>query len=124
MICAHIPAELQCRCAAHQCGFGDPKLLKCGQPFLARERVDAGLRLKPFDDQFGNALADPIQRAIAGCILEWENQNGAGVRARLAGAKQRESHIYEDAPHIAIILELRMRIAIDIRKINEFGVGT
>src|SRR5207245_144782 len=66
----------------------------------------------------------PVQRAVGRSIFEWENENGAGVRARLRCAGQHESQIYEDAPHTAIILDLAMRIAMDIRKINEFGVGT
>ena len=44
------------------------------------------------------------------------------------GQRRRAEHqrrTYKDAPqHTAIILKPSMRIAIDIRKINEFGVGT
>ena len=86
--------------------------------------------MKPFDDQLGNAFANPVQRAVVRRIFEGKNEHSGGVRARLDGAGQdHQDHqyrgqIYEEAPHTPIILDLTMRIAIDIRKINEFGVGT
>ena len=39
-------------------------------------------------------------------------------------SSQNQSQIYEDAPQHTLIIMTPMRIAIDIRKINEFGVGT
>ena len=60
--------------------------------------------MKAFEDEFGNALAEPIQRPIVGRVFERENQYGLRSRSYLPGAEQDESYIYKDAPHAPIIL--------------------
>src|SRR5262247_3561184 len=59
-------------------------------------------------------------------MFERENEDGTRVGLRDARSSERDGQIYEDAPqHTLIIMGATiMRIAIDIRKINEFGIGT
>src|SRR5262249_34492262 len=94
-------------CAADIGSFGNTDPVIYRNTLVARKHVDAGLGPKTLDNEFGDALSDPIERSIVRQIFERENQNGAGVCMGRARATQCQCRIYEDAPqHTAIILKL------------------
>src|ERR1041385_182374 len=124
MIVAHVPSELHCRSTAYHCRFGNSQLLERHEAFVTSKSIGAGVRPEAFDHQFRNTFPDPVQRAVAGGIFKWKYQDSRRVGSHLNRSNESENYIYEDMPHTAIILDLTMRIALDIRKINQFGVGT
>src|SRR6476660_979798 len=87
MVGAHIPTQLQRRSTAHYCGFRNSKLIECGDPLVACKGVRDGFGTKALDDQFGYTLADPVERAVAGRIFEWKNQDRRGFCVSLTSAK-------------------------------------